>query len=326
MRKLLVFMSILLSVSLCSCDAQAAGEEGAALCVATWNVQNLFDASFSGLEYEEYGPDSGWTEAMYQRRLDNVRRVLGYLPKARDYIIVLNEVEGPDVVEDMVLSEDIASMGLRYYACAGAVGGSIQTAVISSLPIVSAKVHDVGTGQRPVLEVCFGELFVLAVHYKSNVGGVLDAAAIRREEARATAQIVRTLEAENPGCLVLVAGDMNDECWEDGIIGPSGELPTTSGFGRGLWHCFWLSEDPGLWPRGSLMYNDRWLRYDNFLVSQAAFDGSGLELSGCGVVFKGVLVSTDSKPARWDRRLLKGVSDHLPVWINLNNTNLTSIY
>ena len=40
-------------------------------------------------------------------------------------------------------------------------------------------------------------------------------------------------------------------------------------------------------------------------------------MTGCGVVFRGILSNAGKKPAAWDRRLLTGVSDHLPVWVSI---------
>jgi len=320
LRSLLVF--ILVSVLIVSCDAQSTPEVGDSLCIVSWNVQNLFDAKDNGTEYEEYLSSSGWGKTAYERRLANVETVFGYLPKETYYIAVLNEIENPNVVEDIIKSGKVADMGFRWYACAGEEDGAIQTAVLSSIPISKAHVHDVGEGLRPVLEVRFetdkGLLVVLAVHYKSNVGGIEETAQARAVAASVTAQIAREVERENPGCLVLVCGDMNEDCWDGGILGRGGELPASRTFGRGFWHCFWMDDSLSLWPSGSYLYDETWHCYDNIIISQAGSDGTGYEYSNAGVLFKGVLKTVNSKPNTWDRNLLKGVSDHLPIYVILN--------
>ncbi len=320
LRFLLAF--ILISVLIVSCDAQSNPEVGDSLCIVSWNVQNLFDAKDDGTEYDEYLSSSGWDKAAYERRLSNVETVLGYLPKSACYIAVLNEIENPNVVEDIIKLGNIANMGLRWYACAGEEGGAIQTAVLSSIPISQAHVHDVGEGLRPILEVRLetgkGLLVLLAVHYKSNVGGVEETAESRALAASVTAQIAREVERENPGCLVLVCGDMNEDCWDGGVLGRDGELPASRSFGRGLWHCFWMEDDLSLWPSGSYLYDETWHSYDNIIISQAGSDGTGYEYYDAGVLFKGVLKTVDSKPNSWDRNLLKGVSDHLPIYVILD--------
>ena len=100
------FICILVVLSVSSCSGQAPAEGQSTVCVATWNVQNLFNAVLDGNEYDEYKPSSGWNESMYKRRLSNAAKVLSCLPEAGEYVIVLNEIEGPNVVDDLIKSND----------------------------------------------------------------------------------------------------------------------------------------------------------------------------------------------------------------------------
>lgn len=330
----LLFLFALSLFLLSSCDAIASVEnrgkkESSSICVASWNVQNLFDTVLDGTEYDEYKPSEGWTDDAYKKRLSNARRVLGYLPEAGERIIILNEIENPKVVEDLINSKNIANLGLHWYVCAGTEGGAIRTAVISSIPIAAAHVHEVGDNLRPVLEVCFDtsccKIFVLAVHLKSNVGGVSETSGARRKAADVAVRIAHSLESEFPGCLVLICGDMNEECWDDGIMGRSeasdSPLKVSDSFQRGFWHCFWLETGKEFFPGGSYFYNGSWKSYDNILISASGQDSFGWEYCGCGVIFKGILKTADEKPNAWNRSLLTGVSDHLPVWIKLRKAD-----
>ena len=326
MRKLRFVLLIVLALFfIVSCAGQGVSDCAGGLCVATWNVQNLFDANLDGNEYEEYRPSSGWTQSAYESRLSNARKVLQSLPQSESYIIVLNEIEGPNVVEDLIKNGDIAKMGLRYYACAGMEGGAIQTAVISSLPIAAAKVHDVGEGQRPILEAEFdtssGEIFVLALHLKSNIGTSSETAAKRREAALTVKDVSDQILSDNPGSVVLVCGDMNEECWDNNVFGKGDDavLKAKGEFGRDFWYCLWMDTDLNLWPGGSYMYNGLWKCYDNILLSASAKDQTGWEYESCGLVFENIQKTADSKPFAWDRDLLRGVSDHLPLWVRLNS-------
>ena len=320
-----IIMSVLILIALASCSVscreQVPASDESSVCIASWNVQNLFNASLDGGEYDEYKPESGWDQGSYERRLASIRTVLGYLPMSREKIIVLNEVEGPDVVEELIKTNDITNLGLCWFACTSSENLVVQTAVISPLPIEHASVHEVDENLRPVLEVCIetgrGKLFILAVHFKSNLGGVEETALLRRKGAEVTAQISKVIERENPGCLILVCGDMNEECWDNRIMGPDGPLKASGSFIPGSWYCFWEDQGLSLWPNGSYWYSGSWRCYDNILVSSSGRDGAGLEVNDCGVVFKGILSTADSKPAAWNRRLLTGVSDHLPVWVML---------
>lgn len=326
MRKLRFVLLIVLALFfIVSCAGQGVSDCAGGLCVATWNVQNLFDVTLDGNEYEEYRPSSGWTQSAYESRLSNARKVLQSLPQSESYIIVLNEIEGPNVVEDLIKNGDIAKMGLRYYACAGMEGGAIQTAVISSLPIAAAKVHDVGEGQRPILEAEFdtssGKIFVLALHLKSNIGTSSETAAKRREAALTVKDVSDQILSDNPGSVVLVCGDMNEECWDNNVFGKGDDavLKAKGEFGRDFWYCLWMDTDLNLWPGGSYMYNGLWKCYDNILLSASAKDQTGWEYEGCGLVFENIQKTADSKPFAWDRNLLRGVSDHLPLWVRLNS-------
>ena len=319
----ITFVVVLLLFLLSSCNAQSAAETEKSLCVATWNVQNLFDAVYDGNEYEEYTPSSGWTRSAYESRLTCLRRVLNELPSSGGYILVLNEIEGPNVVEDLIKSRDLIKLGLCHYACTEEDWTPIQIAVASSIPITSAHVHAVGEGLRPVLEVCFetgsGRIFVLACHFKSNVGGVSETEGSRLKAASVIAQISRNLEAENPGSLVLVCGDLNEECVVGKALSEAGSLPCSATFERGHWYDFWRDPEEVCWPGGSYWYDGSWRGYDHILIPLAGKDFWGWDFSEAGVVFSSAQRTADGKPFSWDRRMLKGISDHLPVWVRFES-------
>ena len=304
---------------LLSCNAQGAIEQNRGLCIATWNLQNLFDAEDDGNEYEEYTSSSGWNRKAYESRLSVTRRVLDGLPLCGDYVLVFNEIEGSDVVEDLINTHDLRRAGLRYYACTEEKWSPVQIAVVSSMPITEAHVHATGNGLRPILEVCFetdcGKLFILACHFKSNVGGVSETETQRVQAASVAALVARNLEADNPGALVLVCGDMNEECAVGEALSESGPLPCSATFERGLWYDFWRDPEVSCWPGGSYWYDGSWRSYDHILIPLAGKDLWGWDYSEAGVVFTDAQKTTDGKPFSWDRRLLKGVSDHLPVWV-----------
>lgn len=320
MKRNHIFILAMLTLFLLpACNAQGAVESDISLCVATWNVQNLFDAEDGGTEYEEYTVSSGWDRNAYESRLMGIRRVLDELPQSGDYILVLNEVEGSNVVEYLIKSHDLIKLSLRFYACTEEADSPIQIAVASSLPVFSAHVHAVGQDLRPILEVGFstdfGKVFVLACHFKSNVGGVSETEGQRVAAASVVRQIARALEEDNPGALVLVCGDLNEECFTGQALSEDGPLPSSGEFRMGSWYNFWRNPEASVWPGGSYWYDGSWRSYDNILISQAGGDGSGWDYSQAGVVFTAIQKTSDGKPFSWDRRLLKGISDHLPIWV-----------
>ena len=322
-KKTIPLLAVLALILLSSCNAQGAAETDSSLCVATWNVQNLFDADDDGAEYDEYTVSSGWSQSAYESRLSCARLVLDALPQSGDSVLVLNEIEGSDVVEDLIKSHDLIKLNLRYYVCTEEQESPIQIAVASSLPVSSAHVHAVGQDLRPILEVCFvtdyGKVFVLACHFKSNVGGVPETESQRILAASVAKQIAGNLEEENPGALVLICGDLNEECFEGEALSENGPLPCSGEFKRGSWYNFWRDPETSVWPGGSYWYDGKWRSYDNILISQAGGDGSGWDFSDAGVVFTNIQKTSDGKPFSWDRRLLRGVSDHLPIWVRFEH-------
>ena len=77
--------------------------------VATYNVENLFDAKKDGTEYEEYQPNTkhGWNEAMLQIKINHLARVISDIDAD---IIVLEEVENRAVLERLN-----AALGAKAY-------------------------------------------------------------------------------------------------------------------------------------------------------------------------------------------------------------------
>lgn len=322
-----MFAAVMFFLLSCSCKAQPDSPSelsygDGSLCIATWNVQNVFDDVEDGTEYEEYTAASGWDGDAFERRLGELSGVVSRLPSCTDYVIVLNEVENPNVVSRLASCIGPAGRETPWFAFAKAPGGSVGLAVVSSMPVLSAKVHGVGDGLRPVLEVNVqtpgGVVSVLAVHMKSNIGGVEQTSSLRRLAGETASQVASSILRENPGRLILLCGDFNEELWDENSMGrgldSQAPLKVSGSFERGMWYNPWLDPAFSSWPGGSYCYQGLWKCYDNILVSSSGGDGYGYELEAAGVVFSGSIKGADGRPNAWNRDLLKGVSDHLPVW------------
>ena len=287
---------ILIVLLLCSCSG-CDKEETQGFTVASWNVQNLFDSINDGTEYSEYKHQNGWSDTAYRARLKTAASVLkeGDLGKAD--IIVLNEVENQNVVLDLMGQLDSSYL---WYAVASEDGGAISLAVISRIPMKNAKIHSI-EGARPIIESQFEidsmEVFVFAVHAKSNLGDSDENFELRRLLGQALDGLVTLTLQEYPDSLVIIAGDFNEEPWDGNVIR-----------NFEIWRCFWEDFERGV--IGSYYYNDSWRCYDNILLSSDMIDS-------WGVVTDGIVTTEDGLPNRWDRLTLSGVSDHLPVWVRI---------
>lgn len=287
---------ILIAVLLVSCSG-CEEQERSGFTVSSWNVQNLFDSVNDGTEYSEYKHQNGWSDSAYRARLKAAVSVLNEDGVKNSDVIVLNEVENENVVLDLMTLLDPSFL---WYAVASEDGGAISLAVISRLPIKDARIHSI-EGARPVIETHFEvsstDVFVFAVHAKSNLGEEDENIALRRLLGQALSNLTDLRKLDYPDALIIIAGDFNEEPWDGNVI---------ENFNS--WRCFWEDVERG--TMGSYFYDGNWLCFDNILLSSDMIEN-------WGVVTDGIATDRDGLPNRWDRNTLSGVSDHLPVWVRI---------
>lgn len=325
-----LFLIVFLAV--CTSCAQDAGGVPS-FTVVSYNVQNLMDARLDGTEYEEYLPSESWNEENYHIRL---KRLAGTLtdPVLRDCdLFVLQEVEHEGVLRDLV-TRHLSRWGYGYYAAAKEKDSAISVGLVSRIRPEEVKVHGV-PGARPVLEAVFSlegeEVVVIALHAKSQIGE--DTEKLRIE----CSKTVKAIGGEHPGSLVLVAGDFNEDPdggrdqegqralvlldqprtnWDEahGSLAVSGERGRISG---PVWYDPYLDDILGFPTQGTCCYDGAWHQYDQIIGREELFDGRGWEFSSFTVCALDTLLKTDGRPYSWDRNLLSGYSDHLPVMMEL---------
>jgi len=140
--------------------------------IASYNVENLFDFSYSGYEYQEYIPHKhNWTKKNFNKKLLNTAEVICDINAD---IIGLQEVENKNVLT--LLQKKLRSMGCyyRYSSITHKSKSAIQVALLSKYPIQVSKeiiVHR-KRGYRNILEVKFildkHPFFVYINHWKSK--------------------------------------------------------------------------------------------------------------------------------------------------------------
>ena len=121
--------------------------------IATYNVENLFDASYQGTEYDEYIPGKhNWNTRMVDIKLNHIAEVICDLDAD---ILGLQEVENRTILS--TLQKKLKSVGCAYpySAITSKNGAVIQVALLSRYPI--KKQPDVLVSQSPrvrnILEV-----------------------------------------------------------------------------------------------------------------------------------------------------------------------------
>ncbi|MDD5704962.1 MAG: endonuclease/exonuclease/phosphatase family protein [Kiritimatiellae bacterium] len=314
----------------------AADSNRTSLVVASWNVENLFDADDDpdNPGDDEYTPRgwTRWTEARYRLKLAHVADVVA---RMQPDILCLAEVENHRVLDDLTLllrrQHGLDLPAIIHRDCGDQRG--IDTAILARQTPAAVDWLTPLREQRHVIIAEFGEpgrrLTVMANHWKSRYGKKSEADAARTIEARAVrAELDRRLKA-NPSAAIIVAGDLNDDI--DGAIPQA-----CAGFvldegavladGRLLYN---LSAALTPEARGTYYYNQgrRWNSFDSMSVSRGllpkgvppspwrvraksygAFSIPEMRMAGSGAPLPFRRVRT-----RAGSRVYDGYSDHFPI-------------
>ena len=121
--------------------------------IATYNVENLFDASLQGSEYKEYIPGKhNWNKRMVEIKLNHTAEVICDLDAD---IVALQEIENKNIFKQLMQKLEKVGCAYSYGAISSKKGASIQVALLSRYPIT--KQHDIQVSYAPrvrnILEV-----------------------------------------------------------------------------------------------------------------------------------------------------------------------------
>lgn len=258
-------------------------------------------------------------------------------------ILILQEIENESVVKDLV-DKVLFVKGFNTYAVAREEKGAISIAVISKIPMEKCEIHAVENA-RPVLEVDFktkqGQLVVFAIHGSSRLRGIEEAEILHLKTFKVIKQIIEYRQQTNASEAIVIVGDYNtdtslteDKSYEgplslltvkdevDFISEKNGTLiitgsPVMEKSNRSFWYSFWLDNCIKKDCKGSYFYK-KWFSFDNILCNSCLFDGIGWEFKDGGVISNDKLLNENKIPFAWDLKLKQGISDHLPVWIEID--------
>ncbi len=218
-----------IAVALSAAGVLAACSTADEIVLATYNVENLFDAVYDGTEYASFDPrGERWGPNRYARSLENTVGVIGELGGGDGAdILALQEIENDRVLAD--LAGELSRMGYRYKLLV-ANDGPFHNAIFSRLPVTAARTHALGlpwaAPGRYILEVDLDwagrSIRLLVNHWHSKVRGDRETEPSRREAAGIVARRVRISAGE--GIPTIVAGDLNLSA--DEYRRRAGEYPT----------------------------------------------------------------------------------------------------
>ena len=308
--------------------------------VMFYNVENLFDIiNDVAVADEDMLPkaDRAWTAERYQQKLSDVARVIADLSDEGGFpaVVALAEVENRKVLEDLVAQPQISSANYSICHYDSPDERGIDVALlyradmfcVEGCRAVRANVEAAPNLRTRDFLLVWGEMggekmMFCVVHLPSRIGGVKQTEHLRIGCAKQVREMVDSMMRANPDRKVVILGDMNDNPSNRSIrqvlgakhVGhrvESGRLYNLTASGRG----------------GSSVYDGRWNRYDNIIVSaNLLLQGEGLHVvmpkrSGRVRYAQRIEYLLDDrkypKPTYSGSDYMGGVSDHLPIYMIL---------
>lgn len=323
---------ILILILSCSCFVPADS-----LSILSYNVENLFDDVRDGGEYHNYNPTSGkWGSEMFQNKLNNLAEVIR---ETDADIVILLEVENQNCIDSLVRFY-LPTRGYRYNYCLDQENSNINTAIVSRIPVTRIQTHRLEAGRsvlRNINELFFEyrgtEFEIIANHWKSKLGGDEQTESKRR----LSAQTVRRLLENNP-LPVIVAGDLNEDLYEfekqqyryPTALIPVKDLHRVEEKDRrsallfsekkaevtgAVLYSIWNELPP---EKGSYFYKSEWQKIDHIFVNEAVIDPKRKpNLIRCELPSYDFMVNRNGKPRSFSTKTFTGISDHLPLLIEL---------
>ncbi|SFV90604.1 hypothetical protein MNB_SV-4-929 [hydrothermal vent metagenome] len=306
--------------------------------VASYNVENLFDAIYDGTEYDEFIPGrDNWNRRMAEKKLNHTAEVLCDLNAD---IVGLQEIENRHVFEQLRARLKRVGCGYRYGEITHKRGAPIQVALLSRFPIRSVRQIQVSYSPqvRNILEadvrVHGQDLKVFVNHWKSKSRKGYESKRIAY--AKALKQRIDTLPSNKA---YIVLGDLNTDY--DAYLTLPKRLNDTGGR-IGLNHLLKTVENGelitpetirplqqmhvDLWTQ--LPFSKRWSHkfygrkstLDHIVLPASMFDGKGIDyVNGSFGVFKRDYLFTqkgyiNSWQIKSGKHTGRGYSDHLPIY------------
>ena len=306
--------------------------------VATYNVENLFDAIYVGTEYDDYQAKYNWTKRMVDIKLNHVAEVICDLDAD---ILGLQEIENANILKQLQRRLSRVGCAYKYSAITSKKNAPIQVALLSRFRIKSTKELQVSYSPqvRNILEVELnveGEaLWVFVNHWKSRAYQGVESK--RMKYARVLKARLERFSTTKP---YIVLGDFNTDY--DAHLSLEKKIDDTAGK-TGLHHVLGLLHDGVLVDENRMLkskkgqhytlwselaYSQRWNTKfyakkgtpDHIVLSPALFDAKGIDyVNNSFKVFRqDYLFTKRGYINRWQykkgKHRAKGYSDHLPIY------------
>lgn len=272
--------------------------------VMFYNVESLYD-TIPALFYNDgdYTPDGAlhWNTTRYQNKLQALASVVDSVAAE---VVALAEVENEGVVRDLVMT-----LGTDYnyiHRTSNDARGMDLALLYKGDKFFPSQVRMVESGYRREFlyvpgKLCGERVDLVVCHLPSQIGRKEN----RLRAQRRLAAFVDSLHRADTAARIIIAGDFNDTPSQ---ISKRKTMPA--------WSKPMLL-DAERRGEGTIVYDGRWLMYDNFWVDSQAFSRARAQ-----VYIRRDLISTNggARPIRTftSRAYTAGASDHLPIILHLH--------
>lgn len=271
--------------------------------VMFYNVESLYD-TIPSLFYNDsdYTPKGAlrWNSARYQNKLRSLASVIDSVAAE---IVALAEVENEGVVRDLVMT---LSTDYNYIHRTSNDARGMDLAILyKGDKFFPSQIRMVESGYRRDFlyvqgKLCGERIDLIVCHLPSQLG---------RRENRLRAQqrlatFVDSLHRADSSARIIIAGDFNDT---PSLTLKRNIMPTWSS------PLLLEAERRG---EGTIVYDGRWLMYDNFWIDPKAFPSARAQV----YIRRDMLSNNEGvRPLRTftSRAYTAGPSDHLPVILHL---------
>ncbi len=341
MNKNYFYIAILLSFLGNSCSSQPLLDDDSAVCIAFYNVENLFDTKDDKkINDNEYLPTSklNWDEEKYQNKLKNLSQVLFDIGTddvaSGASLIGLAEIENERVLKDLITTDSLKSRGLKYVHFNSPDKRGIDVALLynpkkffvldkKSFPLNGLKKNGKKLYSRDILMVkgILGKdtVWVFVNHWPSRIKGKEATEYLRKIAALALNAQTEKIRKSNPKAKIVVMGDFNDTP-EDKSVKKHLHTSKKKEAVRGneFYNPFHVMTKNG---KGTTPYRGDWYLFDQVLFSRELVQSSpGYKYFSSAIYSKPYLYQQGGKYDGYILRTfaggnyLNGYSDHLPVY------------
>ena len=309
--------------------------------IAFYNLENLFDTENDPLiNDEQFLPDGDyqWTEERYQRKLENMSKVISLI--AKEYggpvAIGVSEVENRRVLEDLVATDNLKpfNLGIVQYDSPDRRGVDVallyqkdRFRVIHSYPYrLITEDTNFRTRDQILVTGIIDEIDTVNIivnHWPSKLGGEKRSMPKRIAAAELSKHISDSLMHANPAAKVLIMGDLNDNPNAKSIVEYLQAKGKVKDVGvNQLFNPMYKLYMDGIW---SYVYRDEPNVIDQIIISYGLLNATKGFKYNSARIFRASFLLTKSGsyegiPLRTfaGGNYLGGYSDHLPVYLILD--------